>query len=131
MKRRALQIFIALFAIFPVVIGILDVVIGSNRYPGTGTINPGLDSAFRFYGGLIFSTGLILFWMLPKIEEHTALLRIIALGMLVGIAGRLLSMYEMGLPPVKSIFLLGVGACFPFIAVFWQKIVASDTEQKK
>ena len=68
-------------------------------------ITANFDSHYRYITGYYFSLSLIAWWIIPNIEKHTMILRIICGGIFLGGIGRLLSMSQVGLPnPVATGF---------------------------
>lgn len=87
--------------------------------------SPILDSNLRFFGGMGLALGLLLLWVLPRIEVRTAAYRIFWLCAFVGGIGRLLSLGLVGNPPgfVTGITVLEVVGA-PLL-IYWQSRVAS------
>jgi hypothetical protein len=126
MSRRALQIVMALLAIIPVATGIIGLLgVADPLYAAAG-VPPivVLDSNLRFFSGIWLGLGLALFWLIPRIEQHTVLFRVLWGMVFLGGVGRLLSMAMLAPPPVPLIgftTLEIVGA--PFF-MFWQSRLA-------
>lgn len=128
MKRRALQIATFILALVPIVTGVLGMMGLDDPLYAAGKLprDAMLDSNLRFYGGVWFGLGLSALWLIPRIEQETALFRTLWLMIFIGGLGRLVSLALVGLPfpPFIGFTLLEVvGApCF----VWWQHRVASE-----
>ena len=88
--------------VVPVLTGVLTMLgLGDPIYASAG-LQPHalLDSNLRFFGGLWLVLGLAVFWLVPRIEQETALFRVLWLMIFMGGIGRLLSMLIAGLPPI-------------------------------
>lgn len=86
--------------------------------------SPVLDGNLRFFGGMGLGLGLLLLWILPRIERETDLYRAFWFCAFVGGLGRLISIAVVGSPPALfvGITALEVGGAPVFI--YWQHRVA-------
>jgi hypothetical protein len=122
MSKLALQISTGLLAAIPVVTGLIglaglrDPIYASARLP-TDTM---LDSNLRFLGGVWLGTGFTLYWLIPKIDQQTALFRAIWTMIFLGGVGRLISMFLIGLPPTPFIAFTILEIVGAPIFVVWQ-----------
>jgi hypothetical protein len=66
---------------------------------------PRLDNVHRFMAGVYFSTGFIALWAGITVREQGTLVYLIALGVLMGGTGRLVSMRRVGLPKPAGVWL--------------------------
>ena len=72
---------------------------------GQPDTTPRLDNVHRFMAGLYLGTGLICLWAAITIRQQGALVYLIALGVLLGGIGRLVSIQKVGLPEPRAIWL--------------------------
>jgi hypothetical protein len=59
------------------------------------------------------------FWMIPKIEQHTDLFRIICASVFMGGVGRAVSIVQVGKPNLLALIFTGIELCFPLL-ILWQ-----------
>ncbi len=85
-----------------------------------------LDSNLRFLGGLWLMLGLVLIWLVPRIERETALFRVLWLMVFAGGVGRLLSMLALGLPPWPFIGFTLLEIVGAPLFIIWQAGVAAS-----
>jgi len=121
-SRRTLQVAMMALAAIPVatgaltMMGLADPIYANGGLPAHAL----LDSNLRFFGGMWLVAGLVMFWLIPRIERETALFRVLWLMIFAGGIGRLFSVAFVGLPPWPFIgftVLEIVGApCF----ILWQ-----------
>jgi len=79
-----------------------------------------LESNFRFYNGLWLGIGIVLLWLIPRIDREKTTLRIIAVCFFCGGIGRLLSLLFCGIPsPVDLVYVI-IELGFPLLTL-WQK----------
>jgi len=76
-----------------------------QMYLGQPQTEPRLDNVHRFMAGVYLSTGLICFWAAVTIREQGTLVYLLALGVLVGGIGRLVSISRVGLPRPAALWL--------------------------
>jgi Domain of unknown function (DUF4345) len=61
-------------------------------------------------------------WMIPKIEHHTNLLRIICASVFMGGVGRTFSIIQIGMPSLPTLIFTGLELGFPLLIVWQAKI---------
>jgi len=118
MERRALQGLILLVSLIPLVFGALGLALGLDRLVPDPAVDA--DNVYRFLSGLYFTTGVLFVYVVPRLEEHTALIRILAAGVALGAVGRILSMVQVGEPRLLFKIDVGVELIIPLIVVLWQ-----------
>src|SRR3989338_5007815 len=113
-SRRVLQIISCILLIVPLVFGPIGIIFGLRGFywifqmPQPFPVETDLDSDFRFLTANFFGWGLALIWMLPRIEKHVTLFRILALGIFLGGIGRLISLLTVGIPGKLTVALVGI-----------------------
>jgi Domain of unknown function (DUF4345) len=117
--RLALQITLALLSLLPLFFGLLGLVFGAQRFLPPGSVTPDLDSQYRFLSAWYLGLAVISWWMFAKIEQHTALFRIIALAIFLGGIGRLAAWTVTGEPAMRFKIVLAAELLFPLL-IFWQ-----------
>lgn len=76
-----------------------------------------LDNVHRFMAGVYFSMGIIALWAAFTIRQQGFLVYLLALGVLLGGIGRLVSMRKVGLPKPTAVWLayLAPELILPFV----------------
>jgi hypothetical protein len=97
MERRLLQLVVVLAGFVPVLAGGAGVLLGAAMVNDAGA-NLSADSHFRYLSGLLLAIGLAFWWMVPRIERHTASVRLLTVLVFVGGLGRLLGLVMHGIP---------------------------------
>lgn len=125
--KRALQIVLAILSLIPLNFGLRGLIIGPADIMPAEHVNAAIDNAMRYQSGYYLSLFMILWWMIPNIEKHTALIRILTVAIFIGGLGRLASYLIMGEPPAQMMagMFLELGA--PVLAV-WQYLVSSKVK---
>jgi hypothetical protein len=72
---------------------------------GQPDTTPRLDNVHRFMAGVYFATGLICVWAGYTVREQNVLVYLLALGILMAGAGRLVSIAKVGLPKPHAVWL--------------------------
>lgn len=79
-----------------------------------------LESNFRFYNGLWLGIGIVLLWLIPRVEREKTTLRMIAVCFFCGGIGRLISLLFCGIPsPIDFVYVI-IELSFPLLTL-WQK----------
>jgi Na+/H+ antiporter NhaD/arsenite permease-like protein len=121
--KRALQVTIAILSLVPLSIGAIGILLGTSRWLPANIITPDFDSHYRYIAGYYVSLGLLGLWIIPKIEQHTGLFRVICASVFMGGMGRVASILQVGLPGPMAIFFTGFELCFPLL-IWWQTRVS-------
>jgi hypothetical protein len=76
-----------------------------QMYLGQPETTPRLDNIHRFLAGIYLGGGLLALWTALKIRRHSTLIYFLALMVLFGGLGRLVSMSQVGLPQPAALWL--------------------------
>jgi hypothetical protein len=76
-----------------------------QMYLGQPDTAPRLDNVHRFMAGVYLATGFICVWAAFTVRQQGVLVYLIALGVLLGGTGRLVSMAKVGLPKPAGVWL--------------------------
>jgi len=76
-----------------------------QMYLGQPQTEPRLDNVHRFLAGIYLATGVICLWAGMTVRQQGMLVYLLALGVLLGGIGRLVSMRRVGLPKPASVWL--------------------------
>lgn len=79
-----------------------------------------LDSNIRFYSSLWLGIGIVLLWIIPRIEHEKTMLRVIAIFFFLGGIGRLISILTCGIPSSVYFIYALLELSFPLLTL-WQK----------
>ena len=93
---RVCLLLVAAIAMFG---GTVQMVLGQ---PDT---SPRLDNVHRFMAGVYLATGIISLWAAITIRQQGTLVYLLALGVLLGGVGRLVSIGRVGLPKPATVWL--------------------------
>jgi hypothetical protein len=121
-ERRLLQAAVLLAGFVPVLAGSAGVFLGAKMAGGGGSID--LDSHVRYLSGLLLGIGLVFWGMIPGIERHATAFRILTGIVFVGGLGRLLGLFEAGIPSTPMTAALGMELVVTPLLCWWQSRVA-------
>jgi hypothetical protein len=93
------QLALFLVAAIAVLGGSLQMCLGQ---PNT---SPRLDNVHRFMAGVYLATGIICLWAGITIRQQGLLVYLLALGVLLGGVGRLVSIAKVGIPEPRAVWL--------------------------
>lgn len=116
-ERRLLQILVALGAIVPVLGGAFGLA------GGFGLGGSALDSHVRYLSGLLLGIGLAFWWLVPRVERHGAVFRVLGLIIVVGGLSRLAGATQDGLGPGVALPLVMELGVTPAL-LLWRERVA-------
>lgn len=129
MSRKVLKIVSGILGMVPLLtglvtmMGVYDPIYANAGLPG----NPLLDSNLRFFGGVWFGLGVAFLWLIPKIEAHAVLFRVIWGAIFVGGIGRLLSIIFVGTPPIPFIMFTALEVIGAPLFVYWHYVVCQPS----
>lgn len=126
MNKRALQVTTAVLGAIPVLTGIVTMFgLDDPIYASAGLpANALLDSNLRFFGGVWLGLGLAIYWLIPNIEKHTVLFRVLWGMIFLGGVGRLLSMLFLAWPPVPFVAFTVLEIVGAPVFIVWQARLA-------
>ena len=102
--QRVVQVCLFLVAAIALFGGTVQLVLGQ---PDT---TARLDNVHRFMAGVYLSMGFICLWAGITVRQHTTLILLIALAVLMAAVGRLVSMAVVGLPQPHAVWLAYLGS---------------------
>ncbi len=121
--KRSLQITLGLLSLLPLTFGLLGLILGAGRFLPEGVVTPDLDSQYRFLSAWYLALAVIAWWIIPNIERHTTLFRIICCAVFIGGLGRLAAWYFTGEPESRFVWVMCAELLFPLL-IPWQSLVA-------
>jgi hypothetical protein len=98
-SQRIVQVCLFLFAAIGMFGGALQLVLGQ---PDT---IPRLDNVHRFMAGVYFGMGVVALWAGVTVRKQETLVYLLALGVLMAAAGRLVSIAKVGLPEPTALWI--------------------------
>lgn len=122
LSQRIVQICLLVVAAIALMGGATQLVLGQ---PNT---TPRLDNIHRFMAGVYFSCGVISGWAALNIQKQQTLVFLIALAVLMGGIGRIVSISKVGIPEPTSVWM---GYLIPELAIPIIIVVAHLIAQKK
>jgi hypothetical protein len=128
-SRRALQIVTGILGVIPTATGLVGLLgLRDPLYVRFGVVpNVALDSNLRFFAGVWLGVGVVLFWILPRIERQGDVFRALWGMILLGGVGRLLSIADAGLPPAPFLGVLALEIVGAPLFVLWQRRIELRT----
>jgi uncharacterized membrane protein len=120
-SQRIVQICLFVVAVIALMGGATQLLLGQ---PDT---TPRLDNIHRFMAGVYFSCGVISGWAAITIRKQQALVFLIALAVLMGGIGRLVSISQVGIPEPTSVWM---GYLIPELTIPIIIVAAHRTTQK-
>ncbi|NYH51664.1 hypothetical protein HNR06_001253 [Nocardiopsis arvandica] len=118
---RALQTLIAVLALVVVGTGAMDVALGTAPLPGDTGVGTNVDGDYRFFAGVWLGPGIALFAIVPRVLEHTAVLRAVGGAVFLGGLARTVSVAAAGTPAPFILGLLALEPAAPPVLVLWRR----------
>jgi hypothetical protein len=115
LSQRVAQICLFLVGAIAIFGGSLQMFLGQ---PET---TPRLDNVHRFMGGIYLMSGVTGLWIATTIRQHNTLVFLMAVTILVGGLGRVLSITKVGLPEPAAVW---IGYLIPELLFPWIIIAA-------
>lgn len=122
-SRRLLQIAVAIAGLVPVGAGLDGVLRGAAMTQATVSVST--DSHIRYLSGLLLGIGLVFWSCIPRIEQRTALVRVLTFVVVMGGLARAYGLLEVGLPGTAMRFALIMELVVTPALCLWQSRVAA------
>jgi uncharacterized protein DUF4345 len=120
LSRRALQTVLGGLAAVAVGTGVTVIAAGPTAIPGGESVNPTVDSELRFFAAFWIAYGLLICWVLPRVERETAIVRAIAGVLFLGGIARATSLASTGSPNALFLGTLVLELAGPPLVIAWQ-----------
>ena len=126
MSLRAFQYTMGFLAAIPFVSGILGMLgVDDPLYQMIQiTPEPLLDSNLRFFAGIWVAMGIAMWCILPRIQWHAPVFRLIWGSIFLGGMGRVLSMLLVGMPPLPFVLFTALEVIGAPLFIWWHKQIA-------
>ncbi len=124
--KRGLQVTLFVLSLIPLSFGIMNTLFGAARFLPEASITAAMDSQFRFQSAYYLGLAVLIWVLIPQIEKHTTIFRVVVISLFVGGAARLYSYLTVGAPPPLMVFGMVLELCLPLL-IIWQTKVASKT----
>jgi len=121
LERRALQGAILIAGLVPVSAGLAGVIMGGGM---AGSAGIDLDSHVRYLSGLLLGIGLTFWGMVPGIERHGSVVRVLTLLVVLGGLARLAGLLFVGTPSAPMVAALGMELVVTPLLCVWQMRIA-------
>lgn len=122
---------LAVLGLIPTITGGLSLILGARAFnvvggsiPSEAVNNVVLDSEVRFLGAIWFGIGVVMYWVIPSIDQQTTLFRLLIGGIFLGGIGRLVSAFLVGIPPVQFIAVIVLELIGMPLLVLWQSLIS-------
>ncbi|BBK29517.1 hypothetical protein STHU_01510 [Allostella humosa] len=123
-ERRALQLAVALAGLVPVGAGLSGIWSGPSMAGEATTDGATLDSHFRYLSGLLLGVGIAFWSLVPRIAAHGPAFRLLTAIVVIGGAGRLVSLLAAGTPSPPMLAGLAMELVVTPLLCLWQAKVA-------
>ena len=122
-ERRLLQMAIVLFACIPITAGFAGVFWGISIFGDHTIFGRDLDSHGRYLSGLLLGIGLTFWSLVPRIESHGAVARVLTVIVVIGGLARLWGAIVLGLPSAAMIGALVMELVVTPLLALWRERV--------
>ena len=123
-ERRLLQAAVLLAGLVPVLAGGWGVLRGATLLTGA-TVGADLDSHFRYLSGLLLGVGLVFWGLVPGIDRHGRIFRVLGGIVVLGGLARLIGVIVAGPPSSPMLLTLGMELAVTPLLCLWQARIAT------
>ncbi len=94
--KLGLQIVLGLFSLVPVAFSAMGLLSGMAGADPAAALSAAVDNQYRYMSGVYILVSFLIWYALPKIERHFALMALVCAALFIGGVGRLLSQGAVG-----------------------------------
>ena len=120
--KLGLQIVVGILSLIPAFFGLYNAWVGAARFMQPEAVTAAIDSQFRFQSAVYFGLALIIWYILPNIERHAALFRLVILALFIGGISRVYSYMTYGEPPSNMVAGMVLELCLPLLILWHNRI---------
>jgi len=117
--KLGLQIILVALSLIPAYFGITGMMDGAAMFIAPEHVTAALDSEFRFLSAYYLGLAVLIWWILPNIERHTTLFRIVIGALFLGGLTRVYSIVMVGAPPTPMLGGMVLELALPLL-LLWQ-----------
>ncbi len=121
--KLGLQIALALFSLIPLAFSVLGIVQGAAFFMPDGGYPAALDNQLRYLSAIYLLVTLLLWWTIPKVEQHGVVLALVCAVIFLGGLARFFSHSTIG-PGLETQFAGMVFELSTPVFLIWQRLVA-------
>ncbi|RST19234.1 DUF4345 domain-containing protein [Streptomyces sp. WAC05374] len=118
-SRRAFRSVLVLLALFVLVTGVLEIVVGPSLLPGNNEVSPTVDSNYRFFAAIWCALGVVLMAAAKDPDAHAPALRAVFGAVFLGGVARAVSYVDAGAPHAMLTAFIGVELLLPPLLLLW------------
>jgi hypothetical protein len=119
-------VVLVVLGLIPIGTGLMDMLLGVGILPSPQDPNPDLQSNYRFFATMWFGVGLMILWIVPRVDTAVRALRAVTGIVFLGGLMRVLSMLVSGVPHPMFVAFTVLELVAPPILVWWQNKVRAD-----
>jgi Domain of unknown function (DUF4345) len=128
LERRLLQVVLAVVSLIPLSAGLSGIWTGPGFYHLTASISA--DSHLRYLSGLLFGIGLVVWWIIPRVEKPSEAFATVTAIVFVGGLARLWSLIHVGEPNGTMFYAVFVElGLTPALFLWHRRIVRLSADQ--
>ncbi len=120
--KLGLQIVVGILSLIPAWYGISNVIMGAAALMPAADVTTAIDSQFRYLSGIYIGLAIIIWCVIPRIEEHTFIFRLVVLALFLGGLARLYSYITLGAPPSNMVGGMVLELCLPLLILWHNRI---------
>jgi hypothetical protein len=94
--KLGLQIVLGLFSLIPLAFAAMGLLSGMASADPAATISAAVDNQYRYMSGVYILVSMLLWYAIPKIEQHFTLMALVCAALFIGGLGRLVSHMTIG-----------------------------------
>jgi Domain of unknown function (DUF4345) len=122
--KRGLQVVLVIGGLVAITTGLVAIIGGIDTFPGSPSAENPADNEGRFLNGIWVGFGVLILWVVPRVERETTLVRILAAAIFLGGLARLASIIDVGEPADMQYVLMGIELVLGPLVIVWQALVA-------
>ncbi|MGK5632216.1 DUF4345 domain-containing protein [Streptomyces sp. URMC 123] len=115
---------LAVLSLIPIGTGLMDAFAGVNALPSEQVANADLESNYRFLATIWLGVGVLILWIIPRVETALLPFRAVCAVTVAGGLVRLLSMAVAGVPHTMFVWAFVLELVAPPLLALWQTRVA-------
>ena len=121
--KLGLQIALGIFSLIPLAFSVLGIVQGAAFFMPDGGYPAAIDNQLRYLSAIYLLVTLLLWWTIPKVEQHGTVLTFVCAVIFIGGLARFLSHSTVG-PGLETQFAGMVFELATPVFLIWQRLVA-------